>query len=373
MNGSSPELSVVVPAFNEAARLEECVRELAAFLAAQARPWELIIVDDGSTDGTRELLDRLAAVTPGVAPLHLERNRGKGAALREGFRRARGRWIVFTDCDLSTPPGEIPAAVGHLKAGHDVVIGSRALPDSRLPVPQPLGRRAAGRAFNAAVRVLLGLPFADTQCGFKAFSARAAAHLAAVGAVDGFTFDVEWLLLARRAGWSVVEFPITWSDRAHSTVRLASHAPRMFAALLRLQRAFRDVVAYHPVRAMPWILASVAGAVTVQVLMKTGAGRLVHQTMDVEGVLEILRNPYIWLSVAFGALSALTWLIVLSRVDLSFAFPMLSLGFVFIALVSRFYFGETLAWNRILGMALVIAGVIMIGSSGRPAGGRTGR
>mgnify|MGYP001583285670 FL=1 len=136
----APVLTVIVPAFNEAARLEACVAGLTRYLRTNRASWELLVVDDGSTDGTTALLDRLARTTSGLVAIHRPRNGGKGAAIRDGLRRARGRAVIFTDVDLSTPPSQIPVALRHLAAGHDLVIGSRVLPGARLPVPQPLLR-----------------------------------------------------------------------------------------------------------------------------------------------------------------------------------------------------------------------------------------
>ena len=368
---SVPALTVIVPAYNESARLGACIAGLTRFLKGCPGGWELIVVDDGSRDATAGLLDRLARATPGVVAVHLPRNRGKGGAVREGLRRARGRFVIFTDCDLSTPPSQIPVAVRLLAAGNDFVIGSRALPGTRNPVPQPLLRRIAGRVFNAAVQVLLGLPYADTQCGFKGLSSRAAKVMVREGRIDGFEFDVEWLLIAKEHGLTVREFPIVWSDRANTTVRLFRHSLAMFAALFRLQRRFRGTIAYHPVRAMPWILGSITGAVAVQWILKTGAMELKLTALDWTNVVNIATSRYFWASILLGVFSAGAWIVTLAKVELSFAFPMLSLGFVGIAVVSHFLLGETVSLTRVIGFTLVVLGVITIASSGRPQGGRS--
>jgi multidrug transporter EmrE-like cation transporter len=357
-------LSIVVPAYNESARLESTLLQLAASLKGWRLPHEIIVVDDGSRDETPLLLHRLAARIRELAVVRLPRNRGKGAAVREGLARARGRYVIFTDADLSTPPSEIKPALAWLERGADMVIGSRALPGSRLPIPQPLPRRLTGRFFNRAVRILLGLPFADTQCGFKGFTLDAARTLARTGTDNGFAFDVELLLLARRHGMTVKEFPITWSDRALSSVRVWAHAPRMFAALLRLQRRFKDVVPYHPARALPLILFSCACAVIGQILFKKGALTLPPVPFGPAFILAMAGAKLIWAGLALFMLSAVTWLQALARVDLSFAFPMLSLNFVFTALYARLYLGEQLAWTRIGGIALVVLGVLVIASTG---------
>ncbi len=360
----SPRLSIIVPVYDEAARIVPSLVRLSAFLRRYAaRAHELIVVDDGSRDATPRLLAALRL--PGLRVIRLPRNRGKGAAVRAGLARARGRTVLFMDCDLSTPPTEIPAAERLIREGWDVAIGSRALPGSKLPVPQPPLRRLAGRLFNQAASILLGLPFADTQCGFKAFSLGAAHRFARASRVDGFAFDCELLLLARRERLRVREFPVTWSDRAHSTVRLFRHTPRMLAVLLALQRRFGDVIAYHPARALPLILASVAAAFFGQISFKYGANALAGLPLGPAFLAGLAANPHVWAGFACFALSAVTWLLVLAKVELSFAFPLLSLNFVFTAGYSWLAFGERLAWNRIVGILCVVAGVLVIAASGR--------
>jgi multidrug transporter EmrE-like cation transporter len=359
-------LSVVVPVFNEEARLESSLNELAAFLRKRVPSHEILAVDDGSFDATPAILAGMARKIGRLKVLCLPHNRGKGAAVREGFRRARGRTVLFMDCDLSTPPSDIPAAIAAIEWGNDAAIGSRRLPQSRIPVPQPLLRRLAGRAFNLAVRVMLGLPYKDTQCGFKAFSARAAQTVVREGRINGFAFDAELLLLAAKHGYRVAELPVTWRDRAHSTVRLLKHAPRMFTVLLALKRRFSAVIPYHPARALPLILFSCAGAVLGQIFFKKGALGLSGVPFGPGFVLGMAVSPDIWIGLAFFGASALTWLMSLARVDLSFAFPMLSLNFVFTALYAWSAFGEHLSTNRVTGIALIIAGVMVISVSGAP-------
>jgi glycosyltransferase involved in cell wall biosynthesis len=357
-------VSILVPAYNESARLESTVIQLSASARAARLPHEILVVDDGSKDDTPLLLHRLATRIRELVVIRLPRNQGKGAAVREGLKRARGTYVVFTDADLSTPPSELAPALRHLERGADVVIGSRALPGSRLPIPQPLPRRLTGRIFNLAVRILLGLPYADTQCGFKGFRRDAARALARASSMNGFAFDVELLLLARRLGLAVTEFPITWSDRALSTVRVWTHAPQMFGSLLALKHRFRDVIPYHPARALPLILFSCACAVIGQILFKRGALALPPVPFGPSFLMEMAASHLIWGGLGLIMLSAVTWLQALARVDLSFAFPMLSLNFVFTALYARLYLGEQLAWTRIGGIALVVAGVLVIASTG---------
>jgi multidrug transporter EmrE-like cation transporter len=358
---------VIVPVFNEAVRLEPSLGALAGFLRRLKVPHEIVAVDDGSTDATPEILSKLARRIGSLRNLRLPRNRGKGAAVREGFRNVRGRCVLFMDCDLSTPPDEIPKALRAVESGHDVAIGSRCLPASRVPVPQPPLRRLAGRAFNLAVQILLGLRYRDTQCGFKAFSARASRTMARESRIDGFAFDAELLLLAVKHGFRVTEIPVTWRDRANTTVRLLKHAPRMFSTLFALNRRFSRIIPYHPARALPLILISCALAVVGQIFFKRGAIMIRDVPLGPGFILAMAVTPPIWFGIAAFGVSALTWLMSLARVDLSFAFPMLSLNFVITALYSWYMWGEHLAPNRIAGIALIVAGVLMISASGRPS------
>ena len=364
-------LTVIIPVFNEEKRLASSARQLAGWLSRFGMKHELLIVDDGSTDATPELLKKLAGEVRNLRVIRLPRNRGKGAAVRTGLQAARGQSVVFMDVDLSTAPSQIPRALERIRAGYYLAIGSRALPGSRLPVPQPLLRRISGRIFNSAVRIILGLPYADTQCGFKAMTGKAARALSRNMRLDGFDFDVELLLLARRQGLRVSEFPITWSDRAHSTVRLMAHSARMFSTLFSLRKRFRREAGYHPVMALPLILTSVALAITGQILMKHGARSLTDTGMGAGFLGAIATNHFVWGGLSCYGLSAVTWLAALAKVDLSFAFPMLSLGFVATALYSWLYFGEHLSVNRIIGISLVVSGVLLIAVSGRAAA-RTG-
>ncbi len=358
------DLSVIVPAFNEAVRIEACVLDLDRYLARQRFSSEIVVVSDGSQDRTVAILRKLARRVRRLRVVVRPRNSGKGGAVREGLRVAKGRFAVFTDADLSTPPSELPSMLAHLRAGAEIAIGSRALPASVLPVPQPLGRRIAGRIFNAAVRVILGLPYADTQCGFKGVGPAGRRMLLAASKEDGFAFDVEWLLLAKRHKLRVTEFPITWSDNVHSSVRLLQHAPRMFSTLVRLGRTYADATTYHPARALPLILFSCGCAVVGQILFKTGARALPAVPFGPEFLEAMATSPQIWGGLAMFGASAATWILTLARVDLSFAFPMLSLNFVLTAAYARFAFGEYLSPLRIGGIALVVVGVIVIASGG---------
>jgi dolichyl-phosphate beta-glucosyltransferase len=210
---SAIDLSVVIPAFNEADRLPRTLETVAAHLGRRGGTWEIVVVDDGSTDRTAERAEAAGATVIRYAPNH-----GKGYAVRRGMRAARGARRLMTDADLSTPIAEMDRLAARMDEGNDVVIASRALPESRIEVRQPWYRENVGRLFNVFVRALAVPGIADTQCGFKLFTARAADDVFATTRLDGFSFDVEALFLARRAGFRIDEIPVTWRNDAATRV-----------------------------------------------------------------------------------------------------------------------------------------------------------
>jgi dolichyl-phosphate beta-glucosyltransferase len=202
---SRPLLSVVIPAYNEARRLPPTLEKVQRHLAG--RPHEILVVDDGSDDDTAQ-----RAAAAGVQVLRNPGNRGKGYSVRHGMLAARGAHRLMTDADLSTPIEELDRLLAKMDEGYDVVIASRALPESNVEVRQPWYRENTGRLFNLCVR-LLALPgLQDTQCGFKLFSAAAAEQAFAASRLDGFSFDVEALFVARRRGFRIAEVPVTWRN-----------------------------------------------------------------------------------------------------------------------------------------------------------------
>lgn len=235
-------LSVIVPAYNEADRLGRSLSVLLAYLAANHPGSEVIIVDDGSTDGTAGLAKRIAAepagASAGAAPrvrvVSHPRNLGKGAAVRTGVRLAEGDVVVFLDADLSTPPEVLPRLLAPLEApagsgGADVAIGSRRVEGAEIEVSQPRYRVLIGRLFNRAMTRLLVPGIQDTQCGFKGFRREAARALFERAWVRGFGFDLEILFVARRLGMVVREVPVRWRDDARSRVRPIRDGLRVLA------------------------------------------------------------------------------------------------------------------------------------------------
>ena len=212
---TAPALSVVVPALNEEDRLPRTLERIVAHLGRRREGYELVVVDDGSRDRTAE-----RAQAAGATVLRNETNRGKGYAVRRGMLAARGARRLMTDADLSTPIEELDRLCARMDEGHDVVIGSRALPGSRIEVRQPWYRENMGRFFNLFVRALAVPGVTDTQCGFKLFSGAAARDVFSASRLDGFSFDVEVLFLARRKGYRIAEVPVIWRNDAATRVSL---------------------------------------------------------------------------------------------------------------------------------------------------------
>lgn len=228
-------LSVVIPAFDEARRLQDSLTRITTYLHGRFERWDILVVDDGSTDGTADLVDRLHRSDPHIHRLSLPMNQGKGAAVRAGMLAAPGTLRLFSDADLSTPIEELETALAAIDAGAAVAIASRGLPDSRLVRRQRWVRERLGRTFNRIVRLITGLPYADTQCGFKLFTQEAADAIFRCTTVDRFAFDVEVLLLAHRLGCRVVEFPARWQHAAGSKVHLVRDALEMAGTTIRLR------------------------------------------------------------------------------------------------------------------------------------------
>ncbi len=226
------ELSAVVPAFQEAARLPGTLEALGRALDELGRPHELVVVDDGSTDGTAELLARLAADDARLRVLRHARNRGKGAALRTGVAAAHGARIVLLDADLSTELTALRPLLRELDAGCDFALGSRRAPGSLVARRQPRLRQWLGQGFSALARRLLGCPVRDFTCGFKGLRAEAAHQVLAHASVDGWAFDAEWIAIARDRGLVLREVPVRWHDESGSKVRVGRAALRSLLDLL---------------------------------------------------------------------------------------------------------------------------------------------
>ena len=230
-------LSIVIPAYNEAERIGETLRAADAYLAAQPYDAEVVVVDDGSGDGTAGVVEACAAAAKVPVTLaSLPRNRGKGFAVRTGMREhARGSYRVYYDADGSTPIAELAKLWPAFDAGADIVIGSRALPASDVQVRQAWYRQTMGRIFNLILRALALSPYKDTQCGFKGFTQAACETVFPRQTLDRFSFDAELLYIAARHGLRIAEVPVVWRNSPLSRVNPLRDAARMFLDLLRIR------------------------------------------------------------------------------------------------------------------------------------------
>jgi glycosyltransferase involved in cell wall biosynthesis len=250
MSLGRPHLSVVIPVYNEKDRLPASLEKIVAYLAAQRIDAEIVVVDDGSRDGTAALAGELLSRNRGRI-IELGENRGKGAAVRRGVIEARGRWVLMTDADLSAPIEE------HRKLAEtardtdaDIVIGSRGLPESQVEVRQSWVRQTMGKTFNVLMRGMTGLPFKDTQCGFKLMDRARVLPLFEKMVVDRFAFDAELLYLAVRFGLAVKEVPVVWRNVPNSRVNMVTDPINMLWDVARMRWRFR-AGAYNPDHVSP--------------------------------------------------------------------------------------------------------------------------
>jgi dolichyl-phosphate beta-glucosyltransferase len=230
-----PELSIVVPCYNEEQRLPRTIEQIERYLAGKGVSYELILVDDGSSDGTRRIMDAAAERNPAVRLEALPQNRGKGRALAEGVAAARGAEILVTDADLSTPIEEIDKLIAELGKGAGVAIASRALKGSRVEVSQPIYRVLMGKAFNLLVQAVLLPGIWDTQCGFKLFRADVAHDAFAALTTDGFGYDPEVLYRAKRRGVRIAEVAVVWRNSAPTKVSPIKSSLDMFKHVVRIR------------------------------------------------------------------------------------------------------------------------------------------
>ncbi len=242
---ASSLLSIIIPAFNEADAIGEHLERVLDWGRTHPSPIEILVVDDGSTDRTAQIVDGLASQEPRLRLLRQEVNRGKGAAVHRGLAEARGEIRGFTDADAATDIGELERVLPAFTGGAEIVIGSRARKATDVSVEATVHRRIIGRTFNGLLRALLdlraadGSRIADSQCGFKWMTDRAAEALLPHVFVEGFAFDVELLYLANRLEIPVAEVPVNWTDRGTSSVNLLADPPKMLAASIEVVRRHR--------------------------------------------------------------------------------------------------------------------------------------
>jgi glycosyltransferase involved in cell wall biosynthesis len=224
---ATPHLSIVIPAYNEAARIENALARVLECVEQQQWDAEVLVVDDGSKDATPQIVHRWMERYPRLHLIQNNGNRGKGYSVRNGLLQAAGDIVMFTDADLSAPMEEAERLFAAIADGADVAIGSRWLDKARQTTHQPLYRRFFGRCFNWVTRTVMGLPFKDTQCGFKAFRREAAQVIFRLQRIERWGFDPEILFIARKLGYDIREVPVTWGHDERSRMSYLKDGMKM--------------------------------------------------------------------------------------------------------------------------------------------------
>jgi glycosyltransferase involved in cell wall biosynthesis len=227
--------SIVIPAYNEGERLRATLEKVLAYVRRQGWDAEVIVVNDGSRDNTAEIVREFAEKDSFLQLVENPGNRGKGYSVRNGMLKARGEVVVFSDADLSSPIEEMPKLLDALAGGADIAIGSRWLRAELQTQRQSLHRQLFGRVFNLLLRIILGLKFKDTQCGFKAFTRRAAQTILPLQHIERWGFDPEILFLARKFGFRVEEVPVLWGHSGGTRIHPLVDGARMFQEMLRVR------------------------------------------------------------------------------------------------------------------------------------------
>jgi dolichyl-phosphate beta-glucosyltransferase len=230
-----PSYSLVIPAYNESARLGRTLEKVLAYVHSRGWNAEVIVVNDGSRDDTAEIARQFAEKDPIVRVVNNPGNRGKGYSVRNGMLHSRGRIVIFSDADLSSPIEEAAKLVAAIDAGADIAIGSRWLRAETQTQRQPLHRQIFGRVFNVLLRLSLGLQFADTQCGFKAFRQRAVQTIFPLQKIERWGFDPEILFLAQKFGFRIDEIPVLWGHSGGTRIHPLIDGSRMFMEMLHIR------------------------------------------------------------------------------------------------------------------------------------------
>jgi dolichyl-phosphate beta-glucosyltransferase len=231
---AQPDLSIIIPAYNEELRLPKTLEQIREYLNAIGVSSEVIVVDDGSRDSTVEIVESKSAEWPELRVIKNPGNHGKGYSVRHGMLEARGKIVLFTDADLSAPIGEADKLLAALQT-KDIAIGSRAMNRGLIEVHQPWTREAAGILFNTIVRIVLGLNIEDTQCGFKAFRREKSQIIFQQQRIERFGFDPELLFLAKRNGLTVAEVPVRWANAEGTTVSMWDGIRAMFFEVAKIR------------------------------------------------------------------------------------------------------------------------------------------
>jgi dolichyl-phosphate beta-glucosyltransferase len=224
---SYPQYSIVIPAYNEAARISSALESVVGCIRQRGWLAEVVVVDDGSRDETATIVREFAGKATEVRLLQNPGNRGKGYSVRNGLLQSFGEVVMFTDADLSAPIEEAEGLFAAIRSGADIAIGSRWLERTRQTIRQPLYRQFFGRCFNAVTRAVMGLSFADTQCGFKAFTRAAAQTIFQLQTIERWGFDPEILFIALKRGYRIIEVPVSWAHDERTRISYLKDGMRM--------------------------------------------------------------------------------------------------------------------------------------------------
>ena len=235
MGEANFDLSIIIPSYNEEVRLPGTLQRIAEYLPTLKLRTEVLVVDDGSTDRTAAVAESFHGKLTGLRVLSNGSNRGKGYSVRHGMLEAHGDLVLFTDADLSAPIEEAEKLLSPLNNGYDVAIGSRAMDRSLISTRQSIFRETAGIIFNKIVRMVLRLPFVDTQCGFKAFRRERCRIIFEQQRIEGFGFDPELLYLARHYGLRAIEIPVRWGHSEATKVNMLGDSLKMFADIFTIR------------------------------------------------------------------------------------------------------------------------------------------
>jgi glycosyltransferase involved in cell wall biosynthesis len=244
-----PQLSIVIPAYNESARIERTLARVMECVEQQGWDAEVLVVDDGSRDDTAAIVGRWMELYPRLHLVQNPGNKGKGYSVRNGLLQAAGDVVMFTDADLSAPMEEAERLMAAIADGADVAIGSRWMDKTRQTIHQPLYRQFFGRCFNAITRIVMGLPFKDTQCGFKAFKRPVAQIVFRLQRIERWGFDPEILFIARKLGYRIREVPVTWGHDERSRMSYLKDGMKMLEEMAYIRanslvgRYDRDIAA----------------------------------------------------------------------------------------------------------------------------------
>jgi len=259
--------SIVIPAYNEGARLGATLDKVLGYISQRGCDAEVIVVNDGSRDNTADIVRERALTNPSLHLVENPGNRGKGYSVRNGMLHAQGRVVVFSDADLSSPIEEVPKLLEAIAQGADIAIGSRWLKAELQTQRQPLHRQIFGRIFNLLLRLTLGLQFADTQCGFKAFRRLAVQTIFPLQRIERWGFDPEILFLARKFGFSVQEIPVEWGHSGDTRINPVVDGSRMFVEMLHIR--WNDLTGKYDRGSLP-----IAHTATAKTLPGTRAPRV---------------------------------------------------------------------------------------------------